>query len=113
LGLKLIFAIIEEILEKPAAGLPALQQKDLQTCFQQRQGCWSKYLCAKAQCLKGCLGVGYKYPFYDKLCLLSGNSFIHPRITGNKVDGNSVRCFEIEITAAVTQTGIDVGKLFI
>jgi len=55
--------------------------------------------------------VGYKYPFYDKSCLLSGNSFIHPHITGNKVDGNRARCFEIEITAAVTQTGIDVGKL--
>jgi hypothetical protein len=55
--------------------------------------------------------VGYKYPFYDKSCLLSGNSFIHPRITGNKVDGNSARGFEIEVTAAVTQTGINVGKL--
>jgi hypothetical protein len=55
--------------------------------------------------------VGYKYPFYDKSCLLSGNSFIHPRITGNKVDGNSARCFEIEITAAVTQTGIDIRVL--
>jgi hypothetical protein len=55
--------------------------------------------------------VGYKYPFYDKSCLLSGNSFIHPRITGNKVDENSARYFEIEITAAVTQTGIDVGIL--
>jgi hypothetical protein len=113
LGSQVIFAVTEEILEKPAADLPALQQKDLQTCFQHGQGCRSKYLCVKVQCLKGCLGVGYKYPFYDKSCLLSGNSFIHPRITGNKVDGNSVRCFEIEITAAVTQTGIDVGKLFI
>lgn len=57
--------------------------------------------------------MGYKYPFYDKSCLLSGKYFIHPRITGNKVDGNSARCFEIEITAAVTLTGFDVGKLYI
>lgn len=113
MGSQGIFAVTEEILEKPAADLSVLQQKELQTCFQQGQGCWSKYLCVKGQCLKGWLGVSYKYPFYDKSCLLFGNSFIHPHVTGNKVDGNSARCFEMEITAAVTQTGIDVGKLYI
>lgn len=106
MGSQVIFAVTEEILEKPAADLPTLQHKELQICFQQGQGCWSKYLCVKGQCLKGWLCVDNKYPFYDKSCLLSGNSFIHSCMTGNKVDGNSARCFEIEITTAVTQTGI-------
>jgi len=53
MGSQGIFAVTEEILEKPAADLSVLQQKELQTCFQQGQGCWSKYLCVKGQCLKG------------------------------------------------------------
>jgi hypothetical protein len=53
MGWQEIFAVTEEILEKPAADLAALQQKDLQTCFQQGEGCWSKYLCVKGRYLKG------------------------------------------------------------